>query len=460
MSKVLLVDDVDLFLELEKSYLEECGYELITATSGEETLQRIEEISPDIILLDYYMPQMNGDEVCRTLKKSERWQKLPIIMVTAAGQVEEIEQCLQSGCDDYVTKPVDKQELQEKIKRLLGKIAHQTSVRVSLSLPVTIHADGQVFEAQTSDISRSGAYLLCDAPLGENSPIDLRLSLPDGEDLRLLGKVRRRNPDSGDGFGVYFIHPGEKEQQVLAGLVESGGVQPPVDSVEDGDVMSSEERQRLQQLEQECARLQAENEEVKQRVAALEQENQEFADQFVQVEEVNNNLTNLYIASSRLHSTLDRDEALAIIKEVVINFVGAEKFAILVHDDTDDVLRFETGEGFDENEVFPEIKYGEGILGQTAQNKEDYFVEGSIVEGSDDLAKPLVAIPLVIHDEVIGLLVIYSLFVQKEQLDPIDFQLFSMLGEHAATALFSSALYSKSERKRQTYQSFMDLLLK
>ena len=267
----------------------------------------------------------------------------------------------------------------------------------------------------------------------------------------------RHNPETRDGFGVYFIHPGEEELDALNKLVQGGPAKVVTENVSANDSAS---QTRLQELEQECARLKAENEEINNRVAVLEEENQEFAGQFVQIEEVNNNLTSLYIASSRLHSTLDREEALAIIKEVVINFVGAEKFAILIHDETDNVLRFETGEGFEDDEEFPDVAFGEGILGQTAEKKEDFFVEGSIVEASKDLSQPLVAIPLVIHDEVIGLLAVYSLFVQKEQLDPLDFQLFSMLGEHAATALFSSALYSKSERKRQTYQGFMDLLLK
>ncbi|HKJ04530.1 MAG TPA: response regulator [Geopsychrobacteraceae bacterium] len=456
MSKVLLVDDVELFLELEKSYLEECGYDLMTATSGEETLRRIDELAPDILLLDFYMPEINGDEVCKTLKKSERWKNLPIIMVTAAGQMEEIQQCLESGCDDYVTKPVDKLELQEKVKRLLGKIDHQTTERINIELPVTVLSEGGEYQAQTRDISQTGTYLQSAAPVAEGSPVDLRLIQPDGSELRLLGKVKRSNTDNKDGFGVYFIHPGVRELEALNSLI-SGGTKS---LRNEGSMDMDAQQQRMKELEEECARLKAENEEITARVAALEQENQEFAGQFVQIEEVNNNLTNLYIASSRLHSTLDREEALAIIKEVVINFVGAEKFAILVNEEADGVLRYETGEGFEEDETFPDIVIGEGILGQTAENKEDYFVEGSISEGSDDLAHPLVAIPLVIHDEVLGVLAIYSLFVQKEQLDPIDYQLFSMLGEHAATSLFSSALYSKSERKRQTYQGFMDLLLK
>ena len=73
---------------------------------------------------------------------------------------------------------------------------------------------------------------------------------------------------------------------------------------------------------------------------------------------------------------------------------------------------------------------------------------------------PIVAIPLIIQGRMIGVLAVYRLFIQKAQLDSIDYQLFSMLGEHAATALFSSTLYARSERKRQTYQGFVDMLIK
>ncbi len=91
-------------------------------------------------------------------------------------------------------------------------------------------------------------------------------------------------------------------------------------------------------------------------------------------------------------------------------------------------------------------------MGETAATGDTYFFDGPVSEGSDDIFAPIVAIPLIIHGQMIGLLAIYRLFIQKEQLESIDYQLFSMLGEHAATALFSSTLYGRSERKRQTYQ--------
>ncbi len=213
-------------------------------------------------------------------------------------------------------------------------------------------------------------------------------------------------------------------------------------------------------LENECSRLRSEQDDALRRIGELEQENLDFANQLVQVEDVNNNLTNLYIASSRLHSTLDREETLEIIKEVVINFVGAEKFAVFLFDKTTQQLHFETGEGFEESDTFPDITLGDGVIGEAAATSENYFYTGPISQGSDDILAPIVAIPLLIHDQMIGMLAIYRLFIQKEQLESIDYQLFSMLGEHAASALFSSTLYGHSERKRQTYQGFVDLLLK
>jgi len=455
MAKILLVDDVDLFLELERSYLEGCGYDLVTASSGEETLKRLEKIAPDVLLLDFYMPGMDGDEVCRTIRNDPRWQKLPILMVTAAGKPEEVQRCLQSGCDDYITKPVNKEELREKVKRLLGEVRRRTSERVPVKMPVQLREGGRLHVAKASDISTSGVFLKSATPLIENTAVEIKLEMQDGKPLTLFGKIKRAPQKQEEGVGVYFIHPDPNSKELLDTLVRNkrsehflqSGVEPQLG-------------RRLLKLEEECARLRNEQDESMRRIGELEKENLDFANQLVQVEDVNNNLTNLYIASSRLHSTLDREETLEIIKEVVINFVGAEKFAVLLYDKSTNRLRVETSEGFEDDEDFPEIQLGKGVIGKAAEKRENYFVDGPVSEGSDNLLEPIIAIPLIIQGQMIGLLAIYRLFIQKEQLESIDYQLFSMLGEHAATALFSSTLYSRSERKRQTYQGFVDLLLK
>ena len=90
---------------------------------------------------------------------------------------------------------------------------------------------------------------------------------------------------------------------------------------------------------------------------------------------------------------------------------------------------------------------------------ESYYADGNVVAGSDDPLAPIAAIPLRIDNRCMGVLAVYHLFVQKEKFEQVDYQLFSMLAEHAAIALFSSSLYGASERKRETYKGLMDLLL-
>jgi nitrate/nitrite-specific signal transduction histidine kinase len=246
-------------------------------------------------------------------------------------------------------------------------------------------------------------------------------------------------------MGIYFVHPESEGVAALQSLIKSES-KPETATVNEVVVDKAQ-----QELADENHRLHA-------RIKELEEENRDFVEQLIEIEQVNNNLTNLYIASTRLHSELDHDRVVSIIKEVVINFVGAEKFALLMYDENRSIISFETGEGFDAEE-FPEISVDMSLWKDVVVDGESYYREGSVVDGSDDPDDPLAAIPLQIHDRCLGVLAIYQLFVQKEKFEQVDYQLFSMMAEHAATALFSSSLYGRSERKRETYKGLMDLLL-
>ena len=446
MNKILLVDDVELFLELEKSFLDGLGYEILTARSGEEALESIAVNEPSLVLLDLYMKGMSGEDVCRQLRDNDRWQQLPVIMVTAAGKEAEVRRCLEAGCDDYLTKPISKNLLVEKVQRLLGKVRSRTAERVPVSLNVQIQSGGRSLEACAQDISRNGIYVQCRNALEAGSAVQLCLSLPGERKLVVMGKVKRVQRGAKEGMGIYFVHPESEGVAALQSLIETGHQQPAIKPEASATGKAPPE-------------LAIENQRLLARISELEEENREFAEQLVEIEQVNNNLTNLYIASSRLHSELDHDKVVNIIKEVVINFVGAEKFALLMYDEGQDALTFEAGEGFEVGE-FPVLSAAEGFWSDVVRTGESYYREGCVNQGSDDPLAPVAAIPLRIHDRSLGILAIYRLFMQKEKFEPVDYQLFSMMAEHAATALFSSTLYGASERKRQTYKGFMDLLLK
>ena len=447
MPNILLVDDVELFLELEKSLLEDLDYDIATAMSGEEVLERIDTIKPDLILLDLYMGGLDGDEVCRRLREIDRWRALPIIMVTAAGRREEVERCLQAGCDDYVTKPVSKVELVEKVQRLLGAVKSRRAPRETVGLPVYLESDGWSGTVWARDISSNGIFIesVTDVPPGEL--VRITVELP-GTTARLLGKVARTVSGDQGGFGVYVVHHEPDGSTVKPAQTASAETKHETD-------------EKLKRLQLANDKLTSEADQLHRQICELEDENLDFANQIVRTEEINNNLTNLYIASSRLHSVLDRQLVAEIIKEITINFVGAEKFALLLHTTGTDRLDYVMGEGFGDDDFPPTIAVDHNaIFTQVVQEQENFFIEDTLLQGSDDPYRPLAAIPLVIHGDVIGVLTIYRLLVQKDKFEAIDFHLFSMMAEHAATALFSSGLYEKSERKRETYRGMMDLLLK
>jgi len=189
----------------------------------------------------------------------------------------------------------------------------------------------------------------------------------------------------------------------------------------------------------------------------VEEENRDFASKYIEVEAENNNLANLYVASYQLHSTLDFKEVLRIVLEIVINLIGAEKFGVFLMDEKTNELIPVASEGLPMDSM-PKVKMGEGTIGTVAREGESYFSEDITYAEKVDMKSPMVCIPLKIKEHVIGVISIYSLFVQKKQFSSVDYELFNLLAGHAATAIFSSRLYTQSERKLTTIQSFLDLL--
>jgi len=202
--------------------------------------------------------------------------------------------------------------------------------------------------------------------------------------------------------------------------------------------------------------LEREKEEILGRIRQVEAENNDFATRYVEIEEENNNLANLYIASYQLHSILDFDDVLRVISEIIINLIGAEEFAVMLIDEKTGLLGVAAVEGVSAEEV-PTVSPGEGIIGIAAATGESYFTDDPAAYVRD-LANPMVCIPLRIKEQVIGVIAIYKLLVQKKAFVPVDYELFTLLAGHAATAIFSSRLYSESERKRSTMQGFINLL--
>ena len=120
---ILVVDDNQQNLELLQVYLEDVDCQSIPASDGPEALDIISKNPPDLILLDVMMPKMSGFEVCRRIKSDPKTSDIPVIMVTALNEFGDIERAIDSGTDDFLSKPVNKLELLTRIKTLL-KLKH------------------------------------------------------------------------------------------------------------------------------------------------------------------------------------------------------------------------------------------------------------------------------------------------------------------------------------------------
>lgn len=118
--KILLVDDSSTTLLIEEMMLREhTQYKLVLARDGEEAVEKALAEQPNLVLMDVIMPRMNGFDACREMRRHEALRTVPIIMVTSRGESYNVEQGFESGCNDYVTKPIDGAELVEIVNGYL-----------------------------------------------------------------------------------------------------------------------------------------------------------------------------------------------------------------------------------------------------------------------------------------------------------------------------------------------------
>ncbi len=133
-STVLIVDDDPVARSILVALFAREGYELAFATNGSEVLARLPAINPDVILLDVLMPDMDGFELCRRLKTDERWQHIPIILVTALEGEEELKRGFEAGANDFLHKPVNDVELRARVRSMLSIKKQYDELQVALCL--------------------------------------------------------------------------------------------------------------------------------------------------------------------------------------------------------------------------------------------------------------------------------------------------------------------------------------
>lgn len=214
--KVLLVDDVKLSIEMEKSAFSRIDCEIFTAYTGEEALKIVRSEKPDILIIDLYMPSMNGDDCCRAIKSDPALAHIPVIMTTAgfngSGSTKtDKELCFASGCDDFISKPFRAINLLRKVKKFLNIVIREYT-RVPFSVESYYAADNQVYLGFIHDICEDGVFIKCNKLLPVGTPLDIAFTLPESSEVfEVKGTVTRivdislmYNPEIEIGMGIQF----------------------------------------------------------------------------------------------------------------------------------------------------------------------------------------------------------------------------------------------------------------
>ncbi len=212
--KVLLVDDVQLFLEQEKTFFNRDIFELLVARSGIEALKIVKEEKPELVFMDLYMPDMDGDRCCHIIKSDKETCDIPVIMVTTGVDEEDFERCWQAGCDDIVTKPIHRHYFLAIIRKYLP-VTERKAPRYVARLRVHYGLDPQKLLADYSvNVSTGGLFIETLNLLPLETALMVEFILPEPETtIRCQGKVAWlnhpeliKNPNLPIGMGLQFLN--------------------------------------------------------------------------------------------------------------------------------------------------------------------------------------------------------------------------------------------------------------
>jgi hypothetical protein len=181
---------------------------------------------------------------------------------------------------------------------------------------------------------------------------------------------------------------------------------------------------------------------LQERLDQIESEGRKFAERYVEVEQQNTNLANLYVASYQLNGTLDRERVIGAVQEIVINLIGSEEMAIWEVEEELNTLSLIGSFGIDADE-WSAVPIGSGMIGKVAETGSRFVVDEALFAPEEREEKLTACIPLKLDDKVVGVIGIFQLLQQKPGLEAVDYELFDLLGSHAASALFCTNLYSR-----------------
>lgn len=228
--KILLVDDVSMFLNLQKMFLKLSSVRIITAKDGVEALRVVKEERPSLVFMDLHMPNMGGAECCERIKADPELRSIPVVMITSEGREDDKALCFKAGCDGFLTKPIERVTYLEIARKFLPAVDRRET-RIPHRGKVKFRVFGLTLSGEIMDISRNGVYISTDYEIDEETSVELVFALENGSGAAIQSKGRvawvnsrkeLKKQNYPVGFGVEFLAITEESKRALNQFVDTG----------------------------------------------------------------------------------------------------------------------------------------------------------------------------------------------------------------------------------------------
>ncbi|HET6373992.1 MAG TPA: response regulator [Candidatus Polarisedimenticolia bacterium] len=223
MYKILLADDVKLTLATERAYLEGRNLKVFTTTSANEAITLAGVVQPDLVVLDFEMPEMTGDEVCRRIKQDPRTVHIPVLILSMRDAQQVEQSCREAGAAAFIHKSAGRDALLTEVARLLG-VPVRRHVRVTCQFTAGISEGTKPYTGTVENISEGGMFLRASRRFETGLALRMAFTLPGAAgEVHVLGEVVRVEDfsDQRYGLGIQFLEIDRGSQDGLAEFLKS-----------------------------------------------------------------------------------------------------------------------------------------------------------------------------------------------------------------------------------------------
>ena len=222
---ILIAEDNQLLLEIQRSLLERESFNLHTALTGKEALEKARHLKPHLVPLTEIMPDIAGKEVCAAIRSDPGLKETKVIIAVSSSGKRTLAEYVDAGFDEIVTKPFVREKLLESVQKLLGE-TFRRKPRYKVEIPCAVFRDRQGIPALMVDISEIGCCLEMDDPPADGIEVEVSFDLPDTvQSVSWKGMVRwsvKMRPGSDfSGIGVEFTGPPIEDLEILRDILDS-----------------------------------------------------------------------------------------------------------------------------------------------------------------------------------------------------------------------------------------------